>query len=107
MALPLIMASQISTNQPEEIITFNKWWIENLNIFGDQNGNIRGFVILAKFGTKVDGSMVFSGEKIHISMENMLEEAKNNEILANVVDTIIRYVGSKAIENGSASEIFN
>jgi hypothetical protein len=99
------MASQTSTNQPEEIITFNKWWIENLHVSGEQNGNIRGFVTLAKFGTKSDGSMVFNGEKTNLSMDNMLEEAQNNEILANVIGGIIQYVGSKAIQNGSASQI--
>lgn len=53
MSLPVIMASQTSTNQPEEIITFNKWWIENLNVFGDGNGNMRGLVVLANSNPKL------------------------------------------------------
>lgn len=105
MSLPVIMASQISTNQPEEIVTFDKWWIENLHVSGDPNGNIRGFVVLAKFGTKSDGSMVFNGEKTNLSIDNMLQEAQSNEVLASVIGGIIQYVGSKAIENGSASGV--
>jgi hypothetical protein len=107
MSLPVIVASQTSTNEPEEIVTFNKWWIENLHVNGDQNGNIKGFVVLAKFGTKSDGSMVFNGEKTNLSMDNMLAEAQTNETLANIIGGIIQYVGSKAIENGTASEIIN
>lgn len=105
MSLPVIMASQTSTNQPEEVVTFNKWWIENLHVSGERDGNIKGFVILAKFGTKNDGSMIFNGEKTTLNIENMLQEAQSNEILASVIGGIIQYVGSKAIENGAASEV--
>jgi hypothetical protein len=107
MNLPVIMSSQTSTNQPEEIITFNKWWIETLNVFGDSNGNMRGLVVLAKFGTKSDESMVFNGEKINFNIDNIIQEAQTNETLAGVISAIIQYVGSKAIETGVASEILN
>jgi hypothetical protein len=51
--------------------------------------------------------MVFNGEKTNLSMDNMLAEAQTNETLANIIGGIIQYVGSKAIENGTASEIIN
>lgn len=105
MSLPVIVASDTSTNEPSEIIIFNKWWIENLHVSGEESGNVRGFVVLAKFGTKSDGSMVFNGEKINLTMENMLVEAQENELLANIIGGIIEYVGQKAISAGYASNI--
>jgi hypothetical protein len=105
MSLPIISASQISTNEPEEVVIFNKWWIENLHVFSDQNINIRGLVTLAKFGTKNDGTMVFSGEKTNLVIDNVLAEAQENELLANIMGGIVQYVGQKVIQNGLASSV--
>lgn len=105
MILPVIIASQPSTNEPEEIITFNKWWIENLNVHGLYDGKIKGLVILAKFGSKSDGSMVFNGEKITLTIDDMISEAQSNELLASIMGGIIQYVGQKVVERGEASSV--
>lgn len=105
MSLPIIIASNISTNEPEEIIIFDKWWIENLNVTGDQNGNIRGSVILAKFGIKSDGTMVFNGEKTNLVIQDILQESSQNQVLANAMAGIISYVGQKAISEGVAASV--
>lgn len=105
MSLPIISSIQTSTNEPEEIVVFNKLWVENLVVNGDQNGNVRCFVTLAKFGTKTDGTMLFNGEKTNISVDNVLAEAQDNELLANVLGGIIQYVGQKAIESGVAASV--
>jgi hypothetical protein len=105
MSLPVIVASETSTNEPEEVVVFNKWWIESLNITGSQDGVLSGLAVLTKFGTKQDQSMVFNGEKTVIHIENILQEAIQNETLSSVIGGIIQYVGQKAIEKGCATEI--
>ncbi len=99
MNLPVISASEVSTNEPKEVVSFDKWWIENLIVNGDQDGKITGLVVLSKFGTKTDGSMLFSGEKHTIVVDDILAESAVNPTLAAALSGIIQYVGQKAQDN--------
>jgi len=105
MSLPVIVASETKTSEPQEVITFNKWWIEHLMILGDKTGQVTASVSLRKFGTKADQTMVFDDETAFLQIDNVLEEAANDPDLAAVMGGLIAYVGKKTIQEGKASNI--
>lgn len=105
MNIPVIIASESSTNSPAEVVTFDKWWIERLVIAGDQSGRVNANVSLVKFGVNSLGTMVFSGEKQNYRIPNVLSEAAENQELAGALNAIINYVGQKAVESGAASAV--
>lgn len=102
MSLPIIVAAETQTNEPQEVVTFDKWWIENLIVNGGQDGKVTAFVILSKFGTKTDGTMLFNGEKYTITVDDVLAESAANPTLGAALIGIIQYVGEKSIQEGIA-----
>lgn len=105
MNIPVILASESTTNSPAEVVTFNKWWIERL-VIGSQNGQNPGAnVSLVKFGVDSEGKMVLSDERFNLRIPNVMQEAAENESLGAAFAAIINYVGQKAVESGKASSI--
>lgn len=103
MSLPIIVAAETQTNEPQEVVTFDKWWIEHLMVNGGQDGKITALVILSKFGTKSDGTMLFNGEKYTITINDVLAESEANPTLGAALVGIIQYVGEKSVQEGIAN----
>lgn len=105
MQIPVIVASETTTNSPAEVVTFDKWWIERLVINSHNGSDPAANVSLVKFGMNSEGKMVLSDERLNLRIEDVLGEAADNEALGAAFAAIINFVGEKAVESGKASSV--
>jgi hypothetical protein len=104
--LPVLVPATVSI-VPEKI--YDKLWVSEIVISSpDLNGDAVARVFLRKFGV-FDGMAEFmpGDEGIRLTIDNLLSKSEQDSDLANIVQSLLLYIGKAGAEQGVIAPINN
>jgi hypothetical protein len=104
--LPVLVPATVSI-VPEKI--YDKLWVSEIVISSqDLNGDAVARVFLRKFGV-FDGMAEFmpGDEGIRLTIDNLLSKSEQDSDLANIVQSLLLYIGKAGAEQGVIAPLNN